>query len=59
MMSGCGTTSTVHYEVSPLVRASCPQDLGALPDKSFGATTDKLAEVIGVYRGCRAAALGE
>ena len=59
MTSGCSTTSTVHYEVSPLVVASCPRDLGALPDKLMGSSTDKLVEVIGVYRKCAAAALGD
>jgi hypothetical protein len=29
--------------------------LGPLRDDSFGATTEKLIEVIGIYRECRAA----
>jgi hypothetical protein len=38
--------------------ASCPEVLPPLSDDSFGATVNKLIEVIGVYRECRAAALG-
>lgn len=34
----------------------CPE-LTPLTDDSFGATTLKLLEVIGIYRECRAAAL--
>lgn len=48
----------MHYEVNPLVVASCPKQLPALADDSFGATTDTLVRVIGIYRECRAAALG-
>jgi hypothetical protein len=40
----------------PLVVASCPE-LAPLADGSFGTTTDKLVEVAGQYRECRAAAL--
>ena len=43
---------------SPLVTASCPPTLGPLRDDSFGATTEKLTEVAGVYFRCRCAALG-
>lgn len=42
---------------SPLVVASCPP-LTPLIDASFGATTTKLLEVVGIYRECRAAAIG-
>ena len=38
--------------------AACPE-LTPLQDGSFGATTEKLLEVTGIYRGCRAAALGQ
>lgn len=57
-MTGCSTTSTVNCEAPALVTAACPEDLGALPDPLFGTTTDKLAEVIAIYRQCRAAKLG-
>lgn len=40
---------------SPLVVASCPK-LTPLLDPSFGATTEKLVEVAGIYYECRAAA---
>jgi hypothetical protein len=36
------------------VIASCP-DLTPLADPSFGATTLKLAELVGIYHRCRAA----
>jgi hypothetical protein len=39
------------------VVAACPP-LTALSDETFGATTEKLIEVVGLYRQCRAAALG-
>lgn len=36
------------------VKANCP-DLVPLTDASFGATTNKLIEVAGIYHRCRAA----
>jgi hypothetical protein len=41
---------------APLVVASCPE-LTPLAGDSFGATTIKLLEVVGMYWQCRAAAL--
>jgi hypothetical protein len=41
---------------APLVVASCPE-LTPLADDSFGGTTRKLLEVVGLYWQCRAAAL--
>lgn len=44
---------------SPLVIASCPETLGELQNDSFGATTEKLADVAHTYYRCREAALAE
>lgn len=43
-------------EPDPLVIASCPK-LTPLQDSSFGATTQKLLEVVAAYYKCREAAL--
>ena len=39
--------------------ASCPETLGELHNYSFGATTEKLADVAHTYYRCREAALAE
>lgn len=39
--------------------ASCPESLGELLNDSFGATTEKLADVAKTYYRCRQAALAE
>ena len=45
--------------MSPLVIASCPPTLGQLDDKSFGAVTLKLDEVIAQYWECFTAVCGK
>ena len=57
MTSGCATTSTDSAVVPAraLIEANCPDDLGPLQDGSFGATTEKLLEVLEIYRACAAA----
>lgn len=54
----CSLMPPSKIEPSPLTVASCPQTLGPLRDDSFGATTEKLAEVAGVYYRCRASVFG-
>ena len=56
LMQGCAVSTKPLPHPEPLVIASCP-DLTPLADKSFGATTEKLVEVVGIYYECRAAAL--
>lgn len=56
-LCGCSTMPSPAPKVDPLVVASCPP-LTPLADDSFGATFNKLVEVAGIYRRCRAAALG-
>ena len=56
LITGCSASTKPLLHPDPLVIASCP-DLTPLSDKSFGATTEKLVEVAGIYYECRAAAL--
>lgn len=62
MLTACGASMQLSPAEppgpKPLVVASCPE-LVPLNDPGFGATTLKLIEVAGVYRECRAAALGQ
>lgn len=44
-------------EVSPLVRAACVEPVPPY-DETFGATTFALTNNVGIYKKCRAAALG-
>ena len=44
-------------EISPLVRAACVEPVPP-SDDSFGATTYALTNNVGIYKKCRAAALG-
>ena len=53
-LTGCALL-TKPFTVSPLVIASCPR-LAPLGDATFGATTEKLVEVAGIYYECRRAA---
>lgn len=58
LMTACAPSMTrLPTGPSPLVVASCPSSLGTLQDSSFGATSEKLAVVAGVYFRCRAAAM--
>lgn len=59
MTLGCAPlTKPSPVGVSPLAIALCPE-LTPLNDTSFGATTNKLVEVAGIYHECRTAALAE
>lgn len=57
LLQGCALTPKPTPELSPLVVSNCPP-LTPLADDSFGATTNKLIEVVGTYYRCREAALG-
>jgi len=59
LLAACSSlTPPSRIEPSPLTVASCPETLGPVRDDSFGATTEKLAEVAGVYYRCRASIFG-
>lgn len=59
-LTACKTApSTKPLPDRNLLQLACPENLGPLADDSFGSTSVKLLEVIGVYRQCRAAALAE
>ena len=55
---GC-STKPLQVQNNSLCRVSCPRDLGELRNDTFGATSEKLLEVIGVYRQCRKACIQE
>lgn len=58
LLTACAPSMTrLPIGPSPLVMTSCPASLGALRDDSFGATSEKLVWVAGVYFRCRAAAM--
>lgn len=55
LLTGCASSMPPSPEPSALVVASCPK-LTPLADDSFATTTEKLVQVAGQYRECRAAA---
>lgn len=58
LLASCAPLTTPSkIDPEPLVIASCPPSLGPLADDSFGATTEKLGQVAGIYHRCRAAAM--
>lgn len=60
ILSGCSTTRLPEpVEAVQVCELVCPADLGELQDDSFGATSRKLLEVIGVYRECRQCAVSK
>jgi hypothetical protein len=54
-ISGCGIFGKKATDSNPLCVSECPDNLGELKDDSFGSTTSKLSEVIGIYRACKKA----
>jgi len=55
LLTGCAWSTPPSVGPSPLAVASCPR-LSPLADDTFAATTEKLVQVAGQYRQCRAAA---